>query len=160
MTYLAATACLALRAFAGLDIAPKGDGVCVLRNGGELVSALAVDVGADEAGAWRSAWTTNADGCIVWNRWNERKEMRYRVEVARHPDGSVEISMSGQSDADSTLRTRMLNLDIPGKAFADRRFRHIDPAAVTGMSSFPPALSRATAANITATEMNGARYLP
>ena len=121
------TACLALCASAGLDIKPKGDGVCILRNGSELVSSLTVDVGADEKNLWRSSWATNGNGCIVWNRWNGRKEMRYRVEVARHPDGSVEVSMSGQSDADSTLRTRMLNMDIPGEAFADRRFRHIDP---------------------------------
>ena len=99
----------------------------VLRDGVTLVSAMSVDRGSVDDSDVKSSFATLTDGTRVWNRWSEVKDRRFRLEVAERADGAVEITMSGQSDADSTLRTRMLNLDVPEAVFGGKAFRHIDP---------------------------------
>ena len=92
------------------------DGVLkVLRDGKVLVDSIAVERGVDSSDV-KSSCTSLADGTRVWNRWSEVKDRRFRLEVAERTDGAIEITMTGQADADSAVRDRLLNVDLPAAA--------------------------------------------
>ena len=97
----------------------------VLRGGRVVVDSIGVERGVDAADV-KSSCTKRADGTRVWNRWSEVRDRRFRLEVAERSDGAVEITMTGQADADSAVRDRFLNIDVPAAALEGLPYECVD----------------------------------
>ena len=108
----------------------EGDGgFRVSRNGATLISSVTVDRGAIGGEDVKSSFATLPDGTKVWNRWSEVRDRRFRLEVAQRADGAIEITMTGQMEAESKVRRRLLCLDFPKAALENRPFTRMLPSA-------------------------------
>ena len=117
-------------ASAALTVEERGEGFAVLRDGTVVVEDVRVDLGPnagpDDAGrAAQRSFATLADGSRVWNRWNETRDRRFRLEVAERADGAVEISVLGQAEISSDIRLRKLELKVPERVLRDRPYESI-----------------------------------
>ncbi|MBO5940289.1 MAG: hypothetical protein J6R18_03725 [Kiritimatiellae bacterium] len=107
----------------------------VLRGARVLVSAVVADRGVSDAcSEVKSSIVQKPDGTKVWNRWCEKSDGRFRLEVAERADGAVEITMLGQVDPEDKIRTRRYRLQIPSNVFSGKEFAYLgaereDPAA-------------------------------
>jgi len=96
----------------------------VLREGRPVASCSVKRGACDEADV-KSSVVTLPTGTRVWNRWSESRDRRFRLEVAEREDGAVEVTMSGEADADSDCRQRWLELRIPAAVLATGEVRAI-----------------------------------
>jgi len=98
------------------------DGRLSVTDGGRMVLS---DIAVERDGASGEVRFARSDrnGVKVWNRWDETRDGRYRLEVAEHPDGRIEITMSGQVDPYDKVRSRYLRLDVPKGVFDGKAYR-------------------------------------
>lgn len=93
----------------------------VVRDGRVVVSDLYVDLGTEGVPEEHSH-VKLPDGTSVWNRWNEDRSTRYRLEIAQRSDGAIEISMIGQMEFTSSNRTRRVAFAVPLDALKNNHF--------------------------------------
>ena len=109
-------------AFAALQVVETDGAFRVLRDGVTLVDAVTADVGDLGGAEVKRAFAVGEDGARVWNRWCEDRAHRFRFEVAQRPDGAVEMSMLGETEAPYAERQRMLELHVPATALDGARY--------------------------------------
>lgn len=97
----------------------------VMRNGKVLVSAVVADRGCTDRQDVKSSFVRKDDGSKVWNRWSEKRDGRFRLEIAERADGAVEITMLGQVDPEDRIRRRTLRLELPEAVLAGREYRYL-----------------------------------
>ena len=130
---LAAAAAAPYMVSAALTVEERGGGFAVLRDGKALVRKVSWDVGS-VSGLEKSSFERLADGTKVWNRWCEDRAHRFRLEVAERADGTVEMSLLGESDAAGAQVTerqpseffRFLRFDVGDDALLGRSFEALE----------------------------------
>ena len=104
---------------AALSVVQRGSGFRIDRNGKPLVNAVVIEngkngeVGKDEV---KKSFCKSDRFGKVWNRWLERSDGRYRLEVAERPDGAVEITFAGEVDPYDANRARLIKLALAADA--------------------------------------------
>ena len=111
-----------LCAHAALTVVPDGKKWAIMRDGKPFVRRVEMGYFDNrEPSKKQYSYQELPDGTKVWNEWNEGSELRYRLEVAQHTDGTVEITMSGEDEA-YTQNLRLVNLFIPTELLAGKTF--------------------------------------
>ena len=108
-----------------LVVEENGGAFRIKRSGKVLVSAVVADRGETGPSDVKTSFTENPDGSKIWNRWSEKSDGRFRLEVAERADGAVEISLLGQIDPGDRKHRRTLRLELPQSVLAGREFRYL-----------------------------------
>ena len=125
MAWAVSAALCAGTALAALAVRESADTFKIVRSGNIVVDAITVDRGdLDESDVKRSH-VVLADGTAVWNRWSETADRTFRLEVASHTNGTVEITFAGQVAFDSAHRRRGIRLDIPKKVLGEASYSSV-----------------------------------
>ena len=114
-------------AAAGLDVETAGAGFRVMRGGQVVVDAVRLSADGSGDATFKTSRDALGDGSTVWNRWCEETGRKVRLEVARHGNGEVEITMAGRAEFGSAAPTeRRIVLEVPAAALDGRRWRALD----------------------------------
>lgn len=92
----------------------ENDGRFTVRDGGKVVVS-AISAGCADEGTGlevKRSHVSLGDGTEVWNQWCEARDGRYRLEVARHPNGEVEVTMMGEVDPFDHVRKRCISVEL------------------------------------------------
>lgn len=120
------TAGLATGGFAAALTVSEKDGAFTVRRGTEtVVNAIRINRGDVDESDVKASFAVQADGTKVWNRWSEVADRSYRLEVAEHADGVVEITYASQVAWDSPLRNRAIAVDLPAAMLEGKPYRAV-----------------------------------
>lgn len=108
-----------------LRVIERSGALQVFRRDQLLVSAICANRGDIDGRDIKSSYEVRPDGTKVWNQWSEVKDRRFRLEVAERVDGAVEITLLGQVDSESKVRTRIIDLDVPSGVLDGKSFERL-----------------------------------
>ena len=127
VTVAALVLCAAGTVSAGLTVEERDGMLSVTDDGRTLVTSIEAFRGEGIPDAdFRRSFAELADGTRVWNRWNETRDGRYRLEVAERPDGAIEITLLSQVDPFDKIRMRALDLVVPDGALSGWTFKALE----------------------------------
>ncbi|MBE6381322.1 MAG: hypothetical protein E7047_10385 [Lentisphaerae bacterium] len=111
--------------WAGFEVREENGNYTLWHDGKMMLSAIESYSGKSwtpPPGTQKSE-ATLSDGSKVYQLWNENPDYKFRREIAVMANGTVEITMVGETPAFNSNRTRMVQVRVPFAAIKGEKFK-------------------------------------